>query len=343
MTPRQNNLWLSRLVLCALGGLIGWSDAFGQVGSDGPVTVRIVGAEANAYADVVRIEDVALVEGGDPRLRERVSQLDLDAFDASSQSLTIASQQIAYRLRLARISPEQFQVIGPEFITVHRQQATDERPLLERLLHSQMVAEFHLQPGDIQIQIVGPVTGLLARFRLDPASTQLRAQLPPEIPLGNQTLEVQLWDRTGRQATTSLNANIAVLRDLVMARSNISRGEVLTPDRIERVRRPVTTHQVQFASYEQVVGHVAQTPIQQFSLLPASAVGSVPQQENPVLVKRRDRVQVDLRTGHLLVQLRRAEAMQNGTLGDRIEVMNMDTRRTFVARVVGPGHVVVDP
>lgn len=343
MTSRPCKLWVLRLALCAIGCLVGWSNAFGQTGIAAPVTIRIVGPEASAYADVVRIEDVALVEGGDDRLRAQIAQLDLDAFDSSHRSLTVTAQQIVYRLRIAKISLDQFEVVGPDVVSVVRRQASDERPMLERLLHSQMVAEFHLQPGDVQVQVVGPVTGLLARFRLDPATTQLRAQLPPEIPLGNQTLEVQLWDRGGRQATTTLNVTVAVLRDLVMARSNISRGEVLTPDRIERVRRPVTTHRVQFASYEQVVGHVAQTPVQQFSLLPASAVGSVPEQENPVVVKRRDRVRVDLRTGHLMVQLRRAEAMQNGKMGDRIEVMNMDTRRTFVARVVGPGHVVVDP
>ena len=330
--------WLVQHALVAVLWLVGLAlPAFGQP----TVTVHLRTTQVNAFSDLIRIGDVAEVRGGDARLREQIAHLDLDEFGAAPQ-VEVTRSQIEYRMRLARIPPMRFQVTGVPRLTVVRRRSIDERQRVEAWIRQQIVDDFRLRPEDVLLQVTERDKQLLSRLGLDPLTARGRAIFPAEFPLGNLVLDIRVEDADGRSEILKLPVSIALMRDLVMTRTNISRGEVITADRVERVRRPVQSRSVQFASYEQVVGHVAQQPLQQFSLVPGTAIDNKVR-TSPIVVHRRDRVRVTIHSHGLKVVLLKAEALENGRVGDFIEVMNSKTRKKFTAKIVEAGHVEVEP
>jgi flagellar basal body P-ring formation protein FlgA len=72
------------------------------------------------------------------------------------------------------------------------------------------------------------------------------------------------------------------------------------------------------------------------------ATGNSPQNaQQPVIIRPRQRVTMEVRTGELVVKAV-GEAMQEGRLGQSIQVQNVDSKKTIVAKVTGPSTVEVD-
>jgi len=63
--------------------------------------------------------------------------------------------------------------------------------------------------------------------------------------------------------------------------------------------------------------------------------------ENPVLVKLRDRVKLTARVGSSQITAT-GEALQEGRMGESIRIRNVDSNRTVQGRILGPGVVEVD-
>jgi hypothetical protein len=75
----------------------------------------------------------------------------------------------------------------------------------------------------------------------------------------------------------------------------------------------------------------------------APAAGVSPQQPaaTPVIIRPRQRVTMEVRSGDLVVKAV-GEAQQEGRLGQSIQVQNVDSKKTIVAKVTGPSTVEVD-
>ena len=187
------------------------------------------------------------------------------------------------------------------------------------------------------------------RAELDPQSLVAKANFPIELPLGIKTTEIHLSDAQGRSLKTRAPIKISVFRDLVMAKENISRGDVLSADKIEIVRRPVINQRVRFASYQQSIGKQAQTNIQQFSIVKTQSLRNAKQQpaiaksnKPEFVVKRGDRVNVISQIGNLKVTLRDARALGQGEVGDYVDFTNTKTKQTVRARVVDAVTAVIE-
>jgi flagella basal body P-ring formation protein FlgA len=63
--------------------------------------------------------------------------------------------------------------------------------------------------------------------------------------------------------------------------------------------------------------------------------------ENPVLVKLRDRVKLTARVGSSQITAT-GEALQEGRMGESIRIRNLDSNRTVQGRILGPGLIEVD-
>ncbi len=98
-----------------------------------------------------------------------------------------------------------------------------------------------------------------------------------------------------------------------------------------------------FAVYLEVKASArpATTFAQASAVVPASASQQPAPASNPVLIRARQRVTMEVRTGELVVRAV-GEAQQDGRLGQSIQVQNVDSKKTIVARVTGPATVEVD-
>jgi flagella basal body P-ring formation protein FlgA len=125
-----------------------------------------------------------------------------------------------------------------------------------------------------------------------------------------------------------------------MAKSNISRGQVLTAELLENVRRPVDNRQIQYASFEQSVGRTATQNIQPYSLIQAPFLQET-DETSPVAVKRNDLVTAIINSGTIRVQLRNAIVLENGHVGDVIQIKNPQSNRVLKGRILDQSTVEI--
>ncbi len=81
------------------------------------VTLRPV---ARAPGPVIRIGNLATVEGGDGRLRALIAGLDVAEFSAGREIAVVGRDALKYRLLIAGIDPRRFQLGGPVRCLVSR-------------------------------------------------------------------------------------------------------------------------------------------------------------------------------------------------------------------------------
>lgn len=115
----------------------------------------------------------------------------------------------------------------------------------------------------------------------------------------------------------------------VMATRMLERGDLVTADDVELCTVDTSRNAQMPQQLEEVIGKQATRTIQPGQLIQNSAV------QRPLLVQRRDVVDVVARSGSIVVR-RKAQARSEGALGDMIQLETLDQQRTKLrARVVG--------
>jgi flagella basal body P-ring formation protein FlgA len=114
-----------------------------------------------------------------------------------------------------------------------------------------------------------------------------------------------------------------------------TRGEIVRDEDVQMERRPkaeITPDTIRNSAA--VVGHAARRDLR------AGQPIRISEMMKPELIARGDTVTLTFDSPGVILSLR-AKAMESGTEGDVIQVMNPQSKRTIQATVEGPGHVVV--
>ena len=321
--------------------IAGWpcQMTFGQ-----QLEVELKSPSINCFEKTIRIRDVADIRTRNAQLRKLVADLDLDSFTDKQAQIEISDRLIHYRLLVAGLDQSQFRIIGEPRSIARFSEPINASQIIEHAIQRKLAAQFQLPPDSLEVSVNRQIESVLQRTELDLTTLIVEPDFPAELPIGNRSIEIVLSDKTGNSLATNVSAKIAVYRDLVIAKQNISRGELLSEDKIERVRRPVDTQKVRFASFEQAVGHTAQSDIQQFALLKTQFISAVnpSAQNSSYLVKRNDRLNIVINRGRLSITLKDARAMENGRVGDYIEFINPKSGNRVRARIADAGHAVIE-
>ncbi len=306
------------------------------------VEIVLRGPANTVYKNTVRISDVADLRDGNPALRQQLAALDLHEFDLAREPVEISSSQIRFRAILAGIDARQFSLRGTANTTVQFSNPIDATTAFQTAFLHQLAKQYQISEDSFELQWITAIDPIVQRLELDLPSLIVSPQFPPELPLGQRAIEVHLLDNRGQTHQVNLSVKISVYRELVMAKQNISRGEILDEEKIERVRRPIDSTQVRFASFDQTIGKAAQSDIQQFSLVKTQFVrdelpnNSPASNANTFDVKRNQRLNIVVRRGPLVITLQDAQAMENGRIGDYIDFQNQKSKQRLRARIIDP-------
>lgn len=188
----------------------------------------------------------------------------------------------------------------------------------------------------------------------DPSMTEIDVAAPPQdfvVPEGELAFE---WEANpqynflgtgafrGRvlvdgevQKTLLCKANIETYREVLVAATDIPRGQVVNLGDVQTERRAMSVlREMPFEDAGEVVGLVAKSTIFPGQLITKRKV------ELPTLVRRNQVVLVESGGGGLLVQAR-AIAQNSGAAGDVITCMNPSNKEQFQGVVRSDGVVVV--
>lgn len=149
-------------------------------------------------------------------------------------------------------------------------------------------------------------------------------------------LAIRIYEGDELVESRSIGATIEVLRPAVIVASPIRRRAEIRSDSLRQEERWLTPGgPAPVATIEQVVGSLARSRLAEGDVLHAGII------EPGVVIKRGDLVEVLTLSGGLEIKSR-ARATEDGTTGQRIELRSDNSRKTFRARVHGPGRVVLN-
>ena len=169
-----------------------------------------------------------------------------------------------------------------------------------------------------------------------PMDGPLSATPAPDARTGRPSLfSLTVETARGARRVGSAVATVAVVADAVRARVPLGRGDSVTAADVELVRGPIGVAPLRrLPQAAEIDGAVAARPVAAGTVLTADLLKVVPSVRSGQQV--RVRAVVGGIEAHGL-----GIASENGRLGAVIRVVNPDSRRTILSRVVGRGEVEV--
>ena len=328
--------------------VIGWlififwltsSDAVGQV-----VDIQLKPyLSTNQKIRVVRLQEIAEILTSNFRQRQTLSVLDIDDFPANQQSMEVSAEQVRFRLLLAGWKDTEFRILG-ERTLLERVAAEDLKQQIEQGILQDVLQTYQLQQDAVDIRLLSSIETTLQRLDFDFSTLSLSVSLPTQLPLGRRHLRVAFQDGGGKHYQTSLSIEITRYEEVVRLTSNVPAGTTLDESLLQRVRRPVNSNDVQFASFESVIGKEVQRDMKQFDLLQATAVQAprTNQGRGHYDVRKNDLVSLIGRRGTLSVKLRGVRANQNGRIGEMIELIHPESKKLIYATLIDAQTAVID-
>ncbi len=286
--------------------LVGLTFHLGKGWAAPPVTIELQ-ERVGVGSSIVTLGDIAHLGGGDALTRARIARLDLAELKLREPSVQLGRRAVEYRLQLAGFPQEAVRITGAQHCNV---------TLLKR-----------------------PLTA-------DEVAAAAQAALLPLLPPGTDANSVQL----ALPIVVKLPEVPTNERPIITAKP---RGAVPPSGRVQMDVSIATATEplLSCAVYLQITSPQTRTapsaparPMPPLSPGPTSPppVGTTPgAPATDVLIRPRQRVTMEVRTGELVVKAL-GEALQEGRLGQSILVQNVDSKKTITARVTGPQTVEVD-
>jgi flagella basal body P-ring formation protein FlgA len=325
----------------ALATLVGPTRAQGPkaVGTAGLVVVSLRPSAVVATPQVL-IRDVAVCEGGSAALREQIARLDLADLPADGQTVSIAQEQVYYRIRISGIDPKQFRLRGPAVVAVKfpRYLVTEDDVLT---VAKKAVLECMPESAkDVTVKLSQPVRGLMV---VPGAREQVSFEAefrPGTTPLNKVRVEVNVLVNSQRHGSVPVSLDVQVHQQVAVCKQRIERGESLTKDKVQFERRVIESFKEYLAPAQGLAGKRANNALAAGQLITAADIEAIVT-EAPVVVKQQALVKLVAKLGSFqLVAI--GEALQEGRTGQLIRVRNIDSQNVVVGRVVGRSVVEVE-
>ncbi|MFP6762640.1 MAG: flagellar basal body P-ring formation chaperone FlgA [Planctomycetaceae bacterium] len=306
-----------------------------------PVTI-ILHDSVEAPGPVVRVGDLAELQGGSPAARRAIAGLDV-VDTQSSRPGVISRRLVEVRLLLSDIDSSLYRLTGPKKIVLlprGREATASIDSMVTASIQLAYAERLSVPIDEIAVTLTQPVRDF-GNTGLD-RHVLTRPFLPSRLGFGNVRLRLGVYaDGKLLLSTVSVAVVVHRLRPVAVALQDISPGEILQASHIEVSRQPVSSA-VPAVSLDQLIGRTARRSIgigQHVGVRDVST--ALPRKNEPYLIKARDRVRIVARKGTLTVVANAGEAMQNGRRGDTVRVRNSTSRRVISAKVISSTEVQV--
>lgn len=209
-----------------------------------------------------------------------------------------------------------------------------ERDVVE-FVAEQAALRYQANRSDIMVTWEGARLATLAGGALD--SSQITLFLDKDARLGGKSaVAIQLLKDGKRFKTIFPRLEVQVMREVMVAINGVARGAPLAEGDVELVKRALHTIPGTpiLGGPEVLRGAVAKRYVARGSVLVEGAF------DLPPLVRSGSMVAVKLVSGELTI-IASGQAVSDGAMGQLVRVVNLDTRKDFMARVVGENRVEI--
>ena len=289
--------------------------------------------EAQVSGHNILLSDIAKITGSDSQLIEKLNGIMVGRAPLPGNSRRIEPGTINTRLKQNRINPADLILIMPETINVSRSSVTVSSEKIKGMVSDYISKNIlsgnpdatlkSIQVSDSLKLPVGTVTYEVS----PPRNRDLVGQLPFAVNFKvNGKLYKRVW----------ANVTIEVLAEVVITSRPLGRHRPITEDDIITLKMDLAKVPSDvITDPEAVLGKRTRRAIGSKTVLRANLV------EFPPLVRRGDVVVIVAETQGLKITAL-GEVKKKGALGDRIPVMNFDSRKVLYARVMDANTVKID-
>lgn len=158
-------------------------------------------------------------------------------------------------------------------------------------------------------------------------------EIKPTASSDRLPLALTLYEGDRIIASKSIRVEVKVRRTVVIAAASKSRGETIDASDVTIDQQWVGPN-MKAASPEEVVGAAAQGRIATGQIILSGSVAA------PIIVDKGEIVSVACVSGTIVLTTK-ARAMSSARVGDVVQFQGLDEKRTFTARMSGPGRAVV--
>ena len=294
------------------------------------ISLQMASLETHVVGKTVRVGDIASVTTPSRSKADRINNLDVEVFEAGEKEMSVSREQLRIRMMLAGYKIDADDIHGPPVVKVRQVSQKDFRRSIEDAVRKQVIEQFGIPESDLQITLnpkfKNPIgTAAVSTITISPWNQ-------PNLPLGRQSVSAST-SVAGKPITFKAPVLVAVIRELAIANQEISAGDKLTDENVDIVRRPISTRTQNYLTKSQAIGNVANRNIEKYALLQPSRV-RIDRSDNGVVIKRNSLINVVARRGKLTVTLRDVKAINDGRIGERVQVLNPNTGQRMSARVV---------
>lgn len=343
-----HSLWLSisRSALCCLftGLFINpiWGDS-SCMAADSADAVKPVAAITIQTRVVVSDKQLKLLDFCEPaslpeEWRALLADADLGPAPKAGQETEFSAQQIVHHLQRLFIGqgmdPKQIKIQIPDKITVARQQISITREQIEAIYREFIEKKACWKAEDLVIRQIS--------FSDIPAlpygilSYEVTAS-PHELFVGDVTVTIRFHVNGKAARNMRVSGKVDLFQEVAHTVRSMKRSELINDADIQFLRINVAPHPDRYVmKQQQIAGKKLLSdlgPNQPFR--PRDL-------ENPALVKRGDPVTIVFQEDGIRMSTS-GEARENGGQGDRIQIINADSRKRIFCQVIDAQTVAVLP
>ncbi len=286
----------------------------------------------------VQIGDIADLRGCEEPERQRIARLDLADLPLSSQPILVTRQQIGFRLQLAGLAAESYRLEGPSCVRVSRPAGQGLDAKIVAIARQTLEQQISGQGEDYRIELAQAV--LVPPLSANSGDIHLEAEVRSQIvPPCRVAVEVGIYVRGARCNGVMVYLDVKKLQSVPVAIRRIESGETLSTDNV-RVERIVTVNpQRATLTATELMGRRARRPISAKHPIEPDDVETDTQ--TVAAIRTNDLVHLIATVGPMQVKTR-GEALQDGRIGQRIQVRNLDSKNIVTGKVVDGSTVEVE-
>ncbi|MBP3516002.1 MAG: flagellar basal body P-ring formation protein FlgA [Alphaproteobacteria bacterium] len=150
------------------------------------------------------------------------------------------------------------------------------------------------------------------------------------------TADVEIFADGRSRDKTVLQGKYYVLNEVWVPTVNISKGEYLTPDKLKTIAvRANRIKPMHVTDLEKLVNMEAKKSLKEGRLITERDVGA------KIIIKKGDIVNSVYRTPHMQITAK-AEAQRDAAKGDKLEIMNIKSRKNLFGTVIDKDTVLIE-
>lgn len=295
-------------------------------------TVRVFERSEIKY-DRIRLGEIAEIKGEDPALLKKLRDIVIGKAPLPGKSRRIDKDYIRIRLKQNGIDLSQIRLQVPIKAEVSRGFIEISKEKIKKIVLGSVYGLIPWEKDQIQIKkICVSNSALLPKGNITykvvaPRNADFLGNVPLSVLFKvNRRLKKKIW----------VTVNIEVLTELVVTKRPLRRYQVITEDDIHLKKMDlskVKSHAV--TTYEEVLGKRTKRAIKTGEILRTDHI------ELPPLVKRGDVVSIIAESDGLKITAL-GEVRKKGCRGERIKVLNLDSKKCVYAHVLDSNTVRVD-